>query len=125
MKTVLVVDDLESVRYYHALVLGRSGYRALTASNGAEALELVAREAVDLVMLDLVMPGMSGEEFVGQLQRGHARLRLPVLVISSEAQLEAARQLARDWGCEVLQKPILPDALLAAADRLLGSGTAR
>ncbi len=118
MKTALVVDDLESVRFYHQLLLTQSGYQTLVARNGAEALGLLEQHAVDLVMLDLVMPTMSGAEFMRQVRAMPRCEKLPVLVISSEASQEAAHGL-RDFGaCEVLQKPILPDALLAAARRI-------
>jgi two-component system chemotaxis response regulator CheY len=71
-------------------------------------------------MLDLVMPRMSGAEL---LERARAIQRydgLPMLIISSEAQHKAAGMLRSSGPCEILQKPLLPDSLLAAVHRLIG-----
>ena len=58
--TLLVVDDSEINRDMLRRRLERKGYRVITAENGEQALELVSREAIDLVLLDFMMPGLSG-----------------------------------------------------------------
>lgn len=120
MKTILIVDDLESVRFYHQQLLKHAGYQTLTAGDGIEALAQLERNSVDLVMLDLLMPRMNGADF---LRRARALDRydgLPVLVISSEAPAESALEPFAAGVCEFMQKPIPPSSLLAAMRRMLG-----
>jgi CheY-like chemotaxis protein len=118
MKTILIVDDLESVCFYHRHIFEVAGFRALIAHNGEDALQLLQQEPIDLVLLDLIMPQMGGADFL-QRARLSDRAGLPVLVISSEV----GRTAADDLGCggphEILKKPVLPDALLGAVRRLL------
>jgi len=120
MKTILIVDDLESVRFYHQLLLRQAGFQTLEASDGVEALRLLEGNPVDLVILDLVMPRMSGSEFQARARAIPRYDGLPVLVITSEAQSAPAATAGASPTCEVLQKPIPPGQLLAAVVRLLG-----
>jgi CheY-like chemotaxis protein len=120
MKTVLVVDDFASVRFYHISLLRGAGYATLSAANGSEALELLDKQAVDLVLLDLVMPTMNGLEFVNHLRARPHHSVLPVLVITGEIQPDGLAHLAADPACRVLKKPILPPALLAEINHQLG-----
>jgi len=120
MKTVLVVDDYASVRFYHLSLLRNAGYNPLAAANGAEAIALVQQQAVDLVMLDLVMPSMSGLEVVRQIRAMPHRTALPILVITSEAQQAEAGPLRTDPACRVLAKPILPADLMQEIKRSIG-----
>lgn len=117
MNTVLIVDDFASVRFFHASLLGRAGFRPLTANDGAQALELLAREHVDLVLLDLLMPGLGGDAFVQQIRREPRHARLPVLVITSEIDHPRLAEIRRDPHCAVLTKPVRPADLLGAARR--------
>jgi len=62
MKTILVVDDDDAIRLLIEMELSDEGYRVLTASNAKDALEMVQNEDLDLVILDIRMPGMDGLE---------------------------------------------------------------
>lgn len=62
MKTILVVDDDDAIRMLIEMELAEEGYRVLTASNAKDALEMVQSEDLDLVILDIRMPGMDGLE---------------------------------------------------------------
>lgn len=119
MKTILILDDLASVRFYHQLLLRQAGFTAIAVADGAEGLRQLEKAPVDLLMLDLLMPQMSGGEFLSRARTLSRYARLPVLIISSEAQKDDAQALRAGGPCEILQKPILPDALLGAVRRLL------
>src|SRR5687768_18585534 len=67
--TLLVVDDSEINRDMLRRRLERKGYRVITAENGEQALELVARESIDLVLLDVMMPGLSGLDVLRILRK--------------------------------------------------------
>ena len=80
---ILVVDDIEGVRSVLARALVGAGYHVITASSAAEALGLLGQLQVrpDLAVIDLYMPGTSGEELAAELARRHPRL--PVLFVSA------------------------------------------
>lgn len=120
MKTILVVDDYASVRFYHLALLRQAGFTPLGASSGPEALTLLEHQSVDLMMLDLVMPAMSGQEVLRRVRLLPRYAHLPVLVITSESESAALATLPTDPCCHVLHKPILPEALLQAIRRHAG-----
>tara|TARA_R110002050_G_scaffold157022_2_gene285501 strand:+ start:200 stop:589 length:390 start_codon:yes stop_codon:yes gene_type:complete len=117
--TILIIDDLASVRLYHKSFLTRKGYSCVEASDGEEGLDRLRQRTVDLILLDLVMPGMDGESFVDQLDRDAASGGIPVLVITSEESLarELIARAKRPIG--VVTKPVMPAALLRAVEQLL------
>lgn len=119
MKTVLILDGSPCVQFYHKLLLARAGYDTITASDAPEALATLRNRAVDLIMLELALPKMSGTEFLNECRHSQDS-SLSVLVVSTEADRVDARALPAHTRSEILQKPVLPDALLAAVERLIG-----
>jgi putative two-component system response regulator len=104
--TVLVVDDYESNRRGLGQLLEHDGYSVLTAANGRDALEIVARERPDLILLDVLMPGISGLEVCAQLKR-NADTRLTPVVLISGAQERQTRLAGLDAGADdFLNKPV-------------------
>ncbi len=91
MATVLVVDDELLVADIVVFALEDEGYRVLRASNGARALEQLAREPVALVITDYMMPTMNGIELAEAIQAAGGRAAPPVILMSG-AQAHIARQ---------------------------------
>ena len=120
MKTVLVVDDYASVRYYHVTLLRNAGYAPLAAPGGIEALAVLEKQTVDLVMLDLVMPTMDGREVVRRVRALPRYRTLPILVITSESEQGDLTNIKADPACRVMAKPIMPLALLQEVQRCIG-----
>ena len=120
---ILIVDDDEQVRRLLHRVLTEAGYRVSQADNGKAALELIAAEATDLVVTDLVMPGVEGIELISALR---ARSQtVPIIAISGGGRLQTTNYLraARALGAhEVLAKPFELGALLDAVKRALAEG---
>ena len=85
--TILVVDDEPDVTSYLSTVLAARGYRTIAAASGAEALEIGARERPDLIVLDVMMPGMTGWEVLRRL-RESALADVPVIVLSARENPE-------------------------------------
>ena len=114
-KIVLVVEDDPDIREVLEEMLDAGGHRVLTASNGREALAVLDRVGSPcLVLLDLMMPVMSGFAFLEELQRRPDRERVSVLLISANAQVEAA---ARGTGVVgFVKKPFDLDDVLALVD---------
>ena len=109
--TVLVVDDYEANVHALRLLLERADYAVLTATNGRDALDVVRRDRPDIVLLDVVMPGMSGLDVCAELKRG-AETRLTPVVLISGAQERQIRLDGLDAGADdFLNKPIDPEEL--------------
>lgn len=87
MVRILVVDDDKNTRRYIEAVLAAENYTVLTATNGEEALDVMDREHIDLVVLDIMMPKMDGYEFTKTLRESSNNL--PILMVS-------AKQLPKD-----------------------------
>ncbi|MHB1169273.1 MAG: response regulator [Longimicrobiales bacterium] len=110
---VLLIDDSAVMRAMILKSLEMSGIpldSVQQASNGTEGLELLEQHAIDLVMLDISMPGMRGDEMLEQLRADPARAELPVLVISSERTTERVARMEA-LGAVYLPKPFLPEQL--------------
>ena len=118
-QTILIIDDFAGVRLYHMSYLGRKGYRCVGARDGTEALAVLRETRVDLILLDLAMPGMDGESFIQQLESIPSLRSLPVLVITSD-ELAAGTVLGRgSREIGVLCKPVVPTELLRRVQQLL------
>ena len=84
-KVALVVDDSMLIRYGVSRYLESRGYAVEAASNGSEALELLARTTVDLIVTDMRMPKMSGEELITALKSKKKTSGVPIIVVTSKA----------------------------------------
>src|SRR5208283_3858054 len=119
-ETVLVVEDQAEVLKYAAAVLRAYSYRVIEAANAGEALPICGREAehIDLVLTDVVMPNMSGQELVNQL----ARLRpgIKVLFMSGYSDDAVARHGVLNEGAEFIAKPFSPEELAEKVRAVLG-----
>lgn len=109
--TILVVDDEATIRKTLGLALTSKGYDVLSAGNGAEALLLLEDNAIDLVLLDMRMPGMSGYEVLKEIRKGHSALELPVLMLTatddSEAMISSLKSGANDYLIKPCNREIL------------------
>ena len=121
MKTILVVDDYASVRFFHESLLKQAGFTTLAANNGTEALDLLGKNSVDLVLLDLLMPKMNGAEFIHCVRRLPRYAELPIFVVTSEPDGEQARALQGDPAIVVLSKPLPPTRMIEEVHRVLQS----
>ncbi len=113
---VLLVDDEEELVHATSRLLARRGFSVRAAGTGEEALSLLARERVDVVVLDLKMPGMGGEATFEQLRQEYPGL--PVIVLTGHGSVPQTLQMSRDGVVDFLAKPCDPErlvALLAAA----------
>jgi two-component system, OmpR family, phosphate regulon response regulator PhoB len=115
-KTVLICEDDSNLRTLVRLALGE-GYRFFEAPDGPSALALARNTHPDLIVLDLMLPGQSGIDVLGELRRSDDLTETPVLVISAWAHAdEAAIAAGAD---SFVAKPFDPDQLRDAAIALL------
>lgn len=108
--TVLIVDDEEVLQDVLQALLQREGYTTLAARSGEEALALLEREEVDLVLLDVMLPGMSGTEVLRQVrQRDPDQV---VVVITAYSSIEGAIEAMREGAFHYIPKPFKNDEVL-------------
>jgi DNA-binding response OmpR family regulator len=112
---VLVVDDEYDIQQILAELLEDAGYRVLVAKNGLEALERLGEDRVDLIILDIMMPLMSGPEMVDTLRRQGSEMP-PILMISAGSTGE---ETAQALGCEFLRKPFGIDDILERTQEMI------
>jgi CheY-like chemotaxis protein len=119
-KRILIVDDDPSIRYMLSRILQDEGYEAVSAANGCEGLKIAAAQEVGLVLLDLKMPGMNGQETLHEL----ALLRpgLPVIIMTAYPGQQSEGPLA--GFSALLQKPLDFPMLLEAIRKLLAQAAA-
>jgi PAS domain S-box-containing protein len=120
--TVLVVDDESAIRSVTVRMLNVLGFQVIEAADGAAAVELLRQDpaAVYAVLLDLTMPGMSGEETLGRLRA--VRGDLPVIVLSGYSEKDVMDRFAGRELAGFLQKPFKLDALRERLRLLAGEG---
>jgi PAS domain S-box-containing protein len=113
----LVVDDEQMLRESVKVFLELQGMRVATAADGLEALDFLEREKVDLVVLDLVMPGMGGEDLLEEM--GRLGIKIPVLIMTGT--VNEGFRLSRRFPVvlEVLEKPFSRNDLIRTCSRLL------
>src|ERR1700692_2606857 len=113
--TILCVDDEETPRVLRKLILQKQGYQVVTAASGAEALELLDRANINLVLSDQMMPGMTGTELTKSVKA--MRPTMPVILISGVNEIREDASYADGFiskigGPELLFKTVL-DVLTA------------
>ncbi len=117
--TILVVENEVSNRILIERVLSTRGYYCLSASNGREALEILDRERVDLILTDLSMPVLDGYRTTQLIRARPALANVPIVAVTAYA-LNDENEAALQIGCnEYLTKPFKPRQLLEVVDRLL------
>ncbi|MEV4753561.1 fused response regulator/phosphatase [Micromonospora sp. NPDC049559] len=118
--TVLVVDDSATKRYLLVNWLRRAGFETIEAESGAQALDRVVRDPVDLVVLDVRLPDMSGFEVSERIKTMPGRPVLPVIHVSAHAVDVADRAQGLNRGADAyLTEPINPEELVATAQAVL------
>ena len=103
---LLIVDDHEDARDILSRRLGRQGYTTATAEDGARALEYIREHPVDLVLLDIMMPGICGFEVLEILRGAHSMAELPVIMVTAKAQSEDIVHALNAGANDYLTKPI-------------------
>jgi CheY-like chemotaxis protein len=101
---VLVVDDEPDVRDVLVRTLERQGWTAATANDGCDALEAVAAQPPDLILLDLMMPRMDGFEFVAELRKRPEWRAIPIVVVTAKSLTNGDREMLEGHVQKVLRK---------------------
>ena len=113
IKTVLVVDDSPTERYFLTDLLRKNGFEVFVAETGEEGVAKAKTEKPDLILMDVVMPGLNGFQATRTLSRDPATQAIPVIMCTTKSQ-----ETDRVWGLrqgaiDYLVKPIVAEELLA------------
>jgi DNA-binding NtrC family response regulator len=115
--SILVVDDDDVVRLSYQRSLQSSCGRVEAVADGEKALQAMKREAFDVVLLDLRMPGMDGISVLKQIKQLWPRAE--VVVITGYPTIETAKEAMQLGACDYLAKPVGPDEVIHAANEAM------
>ncbi len=117
--TVLIVDDEPMTRKLLRLMLTRADYQVIEASDGREALDMVANYNPDAVLLDVMMPGMNGYAVCMRLRSQEKTAQLPIIMLSARGDNEGMRQALEVGATQFMNKPITPMVLIEQLQKAL------
>ncbi len=118
MTRVLIVDDSPTETYKISQLLSKHGYEVLTAESGEKGIELARAEMPDVVLMDIVMPGMNGFQATRQLTGDERTSGIPVIIVTTKDQetdrLWGKRQGAKGYLTKPVDGPTLVSAIKSA-----------
>ena len=123
-KKILIIEDDRNSTRLAEYTLQQAGYEIITASEGIEGLRKALAEHPDLIILDIMLPGLDGYEVCHRLRQKPETATLPILMISAKAHQEDKDTGFRAGADDYLTKPVDPLEMLAKVNALL-SGTSR
>jgi EAL domain-containing protein (putative c-di-GMP-specific phosphodiesterase class I) len=120
VRRVLIIDDEPAVLRVLGLLLERNGFAVASASNARDGLALLAEKGFDVVLTDIIMPELSGVDFLKELRRHD--LDVPVILMTAGATLDSALDAIEYGAQQYLLKPVEPEALVHAVGRAAALG---
>lgn len=114
---ILIVDDDRSLREFLEIFFAKEGFRVFTAGDGEEALKLLEKTSVDLVLADIRMPKVDGLKFLKLLRR--RGLKLPIIMITAYASLDSAVEAKKEGAFDYVSKPFKLDELRTLVNKAL------
>ncbi len=105
-KKILIVDDNDDIITTYRVVLDRMGYTVVVARNGIECLDMIEEVKPDLVLLDVLLPGLSGSEVCRSIKETAKTTEIPVVAITASVSGDTRKRMARVGADDFLLKPI-------------------
>ena len=119
MVRILIVDDEEDIRRISTKILESAGHEVDTAEDGAIALEMIKRKQYELILLDVMMPNITGLELCRTLKRDHSTQDIPVIMFSALGTGTRMMLEEDDQADEYLQKPFTTSSLREKVNKVL------
>lgn len=119
MSTVLIIDDEEGFLQITQIILRRAGYQTLAATNGADGLQMIYHHRPDIVILDDMMPGLTGGDVCMRIKNDPEIRNIPVVMHSAGAKVRNPQYIRQIGADGVLYKPSLPHEMLETISRWL------
>lgn len=120
MADILIVDDSKTDAFVHAEMLKKHGHNISFAENGETGIEKAAGEQPDLILMDLIMPGMNGFQATRKLTKASETANIPIIIVSTKNEETDIVYGQRQGAIDYLIKPVKEDALIAAVEKALG-----
>ena len=122
MPRILIIDDSPTETFRFKEILTKHGHEVLEATNGADGVTLAQAELPDLILMDVVMPGVNGFQATRQISRNDITKHIPIIIVSTKDQATdrvwGKRQGARDY----LTKPVAEDNLMNVIQQHIHAG---
>ena len=118
-KQILIVDDNQDVVKTYGVVLDRMGYEVISALDGNECMELLKTNRPDLVLLDVLLPGLSGREVCRRIKESEETRDIIVIAMTASVAPETRDRMSEDGVDEFLLKPVDVSGLSSILDRFL------
>jgi len=116
---ILIVDDSPTQLHVLATQLSNIGHQILTAADGRQAVDVAKAEHPDLILMDIVMPGMNGFQATRKISRDPATRDIPVIMVTTKDQKTDKEWGMRQGACAYMVKPVKAGELQAKIDELL------
>ncbi len=116
---ILCVEDDVNLQNSLSFILWKEGYQVLGAQSGEEALQLARRERPDLILLDLILPGIDGLKVCGILKKDSRTSNALIIMVTAKKQVEDVVAGLREFADDYITKPFEPEILLARIQALL------
>ena len=120
MARILVVDDSPTETHKIVNTLSRLGHQVLTAATGSDGVSKAQEEQPDVILMDVVMPGINGFQATRQITRSDSTSHIPVVIVSSKNQDADRVWGERQGACGYLTKPVDDRTLINTVNGLLG-----
>ncbi len=120
-RTILLVEDFDDTRLMMKLWLVKNGFRVVEADSGEAAIRLAAEELPDLIIMDMMMPGMNGLDATQRIREHQALRQTPIVAVSAYGADEY-RAIAIEAGCDdYVSTPFVPDKLVKLIQSLISA----
>ncbi|MEZ5508205.1 MAG: twitching motility response regulator PilH [Gammaproteobacteria bacterium] len=119
MPRVLIVDDSPTETYKFKEILEKHGFEIITADNGADGVAVARQEKPDVVLMDVVMPGLNGFQATRQLSKGPDTQHIPVIIVTTKDQETDKVWGRRQGASDYLTKPVDETVLIDTIKRVM------
>ena len=122
MPRVLIVDDSPTETYKFKETLEKHGFEIISADNGADGVAVARQEQPDVVLMDVVMPGLNGFQATRQLSKGEDTKHIPVIIVTTKDQETDKVWGRRQGATDYLTKPVDEAVLIDTINRAMSGG---
>ena len=119
MANIMVVDDDRGALKLIEIMLSGGGFVVVTALNGETALQKLDQETPDLIILDIMMPGMSGIELCAKIRQREQTTQTPILILSTRSDSTAVLSSVDNGATDYMPKPVIRNELVSKVNQLL------
>jgi two-component system alkaline phosphatase synthesis response regulator PhoP len=119
-RTVLIIEDEKLIIVSTQMVLEAAGFRVESATNGEDGIARAKSQAPDLILLDIMMPGIDGWETLTRLKRDAATANIPVVIFTAREHSRGHQKSAEMGAVDYFRKPFEPDELIELVEKHVG-----